>query len=398
MKIKATDPDIFSICHRIETEVIDLKPEFQRGDVWNLPKKKLLIDSILRDWQVPPIHVIKVNGVQEVLDGQQRLRAIYDFYTGKFSLNGNIEPYDKDIFSLHGLRYENLNKDMKQRFDHYSIRMFEIDEYQKGEPGELFNRLNNALNLTSAEKRNAYVGQVTSQAKQLVRVIDDKKLDKDFLGFSNNRMAYDDLMIKICFMLEKDGLSTNISDKTLSDRYKEDISFPDAVVSSVESAICLLASIRSRCLESNIDVHVTKATAFTWVYFISKLYIRLGNSVSSEKIINTFMVFEGSRTSYRNGVNVNEISDIPLSIISLQSLFELYNHRASSKVMTLESMLIRESIVILFYAYLYEINDLEEVRRDVASKLTSLLSNKDDDAKHIVTRFILDDIAKRPLL
>ncbi|MEH6550634.1 MAG: DUF262 domain-containing protein [Pseudomonadales bacterium] len=398
MKIKATDPDIFSICNRIEKGMIDLKPEFQRGDVWNSSKKKLLIDSILRDWQVPPIHVIRVNGAQEVLDGQQRLRAIYDFYTGCFSVNGNIEPYNEEIFRLHGLLYKDLSDDLKMHFDLYSIRVFEIAEYASGEPGELFNRLNNALNLTSAEKRNAYVGQVTSQAKELVGVIDEGGLDKSFLGFSNNRMAYDDLLIKICFMLEEHGLSTKVTDKSLSDRYKADAKFPDDVFRSVKRAIELLSDIRARCLGLDVDVHVTKATAFTWIYFIAKIYRMSSGDIDAEAVISAFISFEGGRFKYRDGGGVVEIPGVPLSTSTLESIFELYNYRASSKVMTLESMLIRESVVILFYTYICGGAELDEESRNVALRLSTLLSENSDEAKHIVSSFVLDDASGRPLL
>ncbi|MFP5849763.1 DUF262 domain-containing protein, partial [Salmonella sp. 741265066_PST] len=58
MKVRSTDLDLSTIYNRIKNEQIDLQPDFQRGEVWTSSKKKLLIDTILREWQVPPIHVI----------------------------------------------------------------------------------------------------------------------------------------------------------------------------------------------------------------------------------------------------------------------------------------------------------------------------------------------------
>jgi uncharacterized protein with ParB-like and HNH nuclease domain len=70
-----SDPDIETIVGRIKSGELDLQPDFQRGEVWPDSKKRRLIDTILREWHVPPIHVVENSGsyTQEVLDGQQRL-------------------------------------------------------------------------------------------------------------------------------------------------------------------------------------------------------------------------------------------------------------------------------------------------------------------------------------
>ena len=45
------------------------------GDVWNIQKQQLLIDTIMRNWEIPPIFLIKNEGrdVREVLDHVQDL-------------------------------------------------------------------------------------------------------------------------------------------------------------------------------------------------------------------------------------------------------------------------------------------------------------------------------------
>ena len=56
-------------------------PEWQRGEVWDDARKKALIDSILRSWKVPKFYFVKLNDEDyEVVDGQQRLTAIYEFF------------------------------------------------------------------------------------------------------------------------------------------------------------------------------------------------------------------------------------------------------------------------------------------------------------------------------
>ena len=59
MRLLPSDPDIETIVSCIKSGDIDLQPDFQRGEVWSMTKKQRLIDSVLRDWHEPPIHVIE---------------------------------------------------------------------------------------------------------------------------------------------------------------------------------------------------------------------------------------------------------------------------------------------------------------------------------------------------
>ncbi|WP_155487387.1 DUF262 domain-containing protein, partial [Vibrio campbellii] len=218
MIIDSHDREIDFLYYKIEKGELDLQPDFQRAEVWKGPKKKLLIDTVLRGWHVPPVHVIHdaITGKQEVLDGQQRLSSIVSFINDEFRVDGNLEPYDEEIKALNGLKYSELPSQIKVKFDSYTIRVLVIKHYNQGEPGELFNRLNESLKLTSAEKRNAYVGELRSQMKYLVNKLDEYEVTSTFLGFSNQRLAYHDLFVKLCYALDKGSLFYKYTEKDLN--------------------------------------------------------------------------------------------------------------------------------------------------------------------------------------
>ncbi len=197
MKLNPSDPDIQTIVARIRSGDLDLQPEFQRGEVWSVAKKRRLIDSILRDWHVPPVHVVvESDGLQVVLDGQQRLASIRDFADELFEVDGYAEPYDPHIVSLHGLTYSQLPNDVRRSFDQFTIRVFRLTDYSPSEPGELFFRLNQMTHLTAAEQRNAFFGPVREQVKDLVYRLESHN-ESGVLGFSNRRMAFDDVIAKV---------------------------------------------------------------------------------------------------------------------------------------------------------------------------------------------------------
>lgn len=143
MWLDRTDHDVDTLVHKIKNHHLDLQPNFQRGSVWSEPKKKRLVDTILRNWYVPPIHVV-VNDVaekEEILDGQQRLRAIYDFYNDKFAVDGTLEPWDQNIQKLDGFYFSDLPSKFKSIFLRFTITTVRLRHYEPSEPGELFFRL-----------------------------------------------------------------------------------------------------------------------------------------------------------------------------------------------------------------------------------------------------------------
>lgn len=71
-------------------ERIDPTPDYQRPPAWTKKQKQLLIDSILREYDIPKMYWRKMkreDGIEyEVIDGQQRLRTIWSFESGEFEL------------------------------------------------------------------------------------------------------------------------------------------------------------------------------------------------------------------------------------------------------------------------------------------------------------------------
>src|SRR3954454_15232232 len=112
MRIETTNESIETLTNRVRFQSLDLQPDFQRGDVWSVAKQQRLVDTILRRWHVPPLHVIRAGkNFQEVLDGQQRLSAILAFLDDLIPIDGEIEPYDAEVAALHNYRFSDLPPD-----------------------------------------------------------------------------------------------------------------------------------------------------------------------------------------------------------------------------------------------------------------------------------------------
>src|SRR5438445_2210886 len=65
-------------------------PDWQREEVWDSEKKQRLIDSILRGWRLPKFYFIKASEDGYLVeDGQQRLAAIFEFFSNELPLSAD---------------------------------------------------------------------------------------------------------------------------------------------------------------------------------------------------------------------------------------------------------------------------------------------------------------------
>jgi hypothetical protein len=343
MRLVPSDPDIQTIVARIKSNDYDLQPDFQRGEVWGQAKQRRLIDSILRDWHIPPVHVIEqVNSTTtDVLDGQQRLVAIRDFVDGKFAIDGTSPPYDPEILALDGLRYSQLPPRWKKRFDQFTIRVFRIIDFKTDEPAELFYRLNQPVALTSAEQRNAFFGPVRTQVKSLVDEL--KTVD---VGFSNSRMALDDVVARVCICIERRSIDEKITATLLSDRFRSTVAFPESTISACERGIRCLAESRSNW---DYKPKFNKATLFSWLlvsstisrFFESEASRILGDTISTVELLK-IVIGDEFEASHTNATFLFELSIPPPH---LAALGRLYFDRSSSRVSDASSVATRDIVI-----------------------------------------------------
>jgi hypothetical protein len=98
-------------------EAINLRPEYQRRLRWSNAQKSKLIESLLLNIPVPPVFFYEADAARyEVMDGQQRLNAIRDFFAGDFMLGGL-----KVLSPLNGLRYTKCPPRVKRTLDRATI-------------------------------------------------------------------------------------------------------------------------------------------------------------------------------------------------------------------------------------------------------------------------------------
>ncbi len=201
---------------------IDSQPEYQRGLVWSVKQKQLLIDTILRDLDIPKLYFSSKNKEQtgfeyEVVDGQQRLSAIWEFAEDSFKLAKDADPVNG--IEIAGKKFTELHEDLKDIFDSYTLDIIILDDCAQDEIEEMFVRLQNGTTLKAAEKRNALPGNM----KDLIRNISTHKFFES-VGFQNKRLDYQQISAQ-CMKLELEGEATNIRNTDLEKMYLNNVDF-----------------------------------------------------------------------------------------------------------------------------------------------------------------------------
>jgi len=153
---------------------MNLRPFYQRRARWDIKMQSRLIESFLINIPVPPIILYEIDyNSYEVMDGQQRISAIRDFYTNKFALTG-LELWPE----INKLKYEQLPVKIRAGLDRRSISSIVILRESTSDPEEAlflkqktFERLNTGgVDLSQQEVRNClYYGKFDSLLIELAR-------------------------------------------------------------------------------------------------------------------------------------------------------------------------------------------------------------------------------------
>ena len=144
-------------------ERINVEAEYQRGKVWSQAQQALLIDSILRGFDIPKIFLRKLPDgspyLFDLIDGKQRLTAIWQFLSDAYPLL-RTGTSTTGLENLSGKRWSEMPDTAKDRLQFANLTVSKIEDATDDEIRELFLRLQSGEPLNAAEVRNAIAGPV----------------------------------------------------------------------------------------------------------------------------------------------------------------------------------------------------------------------------------------------
>ena len=221
MEHKKVNLPISSVIRRYKTNKLDLNPDYQRNAVWTTSQKQLLIDSILSGIPVPSLYWNEVSdNKMEVVDGQQRIRAMADFQDGFFKLNPDSDFGPKS--------FEDLSENQKDSFSEYQLSVIQLKGCAPDEIEDMFLRLQDGAPLNAAEKRRAISGKF----RDVVRELSENNFFENRVNFNNLRYGFEDAVAKGLHLIFN-GYVGGISPSKIKETYK---SHPDLTITDIRPA------------------------------------------------------------------------------------------------------------------------------------------------------------------
>jgi len=164
MQIQPVCYNISDLYEWYQKGTLILQPKFQRREVWTKMARSYLIDTILRGLPVPKLYIRQIidldtgRSIREVVDGQQRLKAAFDF------LGGELKVYRIHNDKYGDLKFEELPETVRTNFLAYQFSADMLLGALDREVLDIFTRINSyTITLNAQEKINAKFSGVFKQ-------------------------------------------------------------------------------------------------------------------------------------------------------------------------------------------------------------------------------------------
>ena len=278
----------------------------QRGYVWDKKRASLLIDSVLREYPVPPIFTIRTEekitvrnkevSVYDCIDGKQRSTAFKLFMENEFALTG-LEPIvlaDGSEVDINGKTFEELDEEMQDAIKSYTLTVYYFSDITDEEVAEMMSRLNNGKVLTGTENARIKAKQLDT-IKELAshNLLTNYLTEKAIKGYAN-----EDIIIKFALLLSD---QTELSNKNVREAY-ETYNFGESTCKSINDTMdFVLEAIEDSTDDKKLIKRMTSKANLITILYVAHEYLVNGNSDVSE--------FADRLAEFFNGTEGATISD-----------------------------------------------------------------------------------------
>lgn len=271
----------------------------QRGYVWDKKRASLLIDSVLREYPVPPIFTIKTEekitvrnkevSIYDCIDGKQRSTTFKLFMENAFKLEG-LEPIiqsDGSEIDINGLTFEELDEEMQDAIKSYTLTVYYFSDITDDEVAEMMSRLNNGKVLTGTENARIKAKQLDT-IKELAshNLLANYLTEKAIKGYAN-----EDIVIKFALLLNE---QTDLSNKNVREAY-ETYNFGESTCRSITDTMdFVLEAIEDSTDDKKVIKRMTSKANLITILYVAHEYLVSGNSDTGEFADKLAEFFDGN--------------------------------------------------------------------------------------------------------
>ncbi|HIF9216672.1 TPA: DUF262 domain-containing protein [Photobacterium damselae] len=296
IRITREQYSLFELARHIRRGRVNIAPDFQRFRAWNESQCSELMESILMGIPIPMIYLFENElGLRQVVDGKQRLTAMYEFVENRFKLTGL-----KMLSQFNNFEFKSLPPILQAKIEDCQIQTYIIQpptpEVVKFYIFERINRGGTRLN----QQEMRYALHQGSSTELLIKIADsyilkfldigpleNKRMEKEYMAlryitfflYANNYIQYntskiDNLDEMYSFIM---GVLNNYNEADLSYVY-------DKTIKSLHLAYSTLGE---NAFKSSNDRHITIISLFEIITFVLSDYdVSNALNKNQEAVIN----------------------------------------------------------------------------------------------------------------
>lgn len=308
---------------------IHIDPDYQRpGSVWNIKKKQLFVDSLLNRYDIPKLYFHQINGSEEsdkhryaIIDGRQRLETIWSFIDGDFPLAPEFDYLDDPDVQAVGMTYQELSREYPRLITRLNSRTLMImvvaaDELDFVE--DMFLRLNEAVPLNAAEKRNAFGEPLPVITRRLVQ----HRFFTSRVKIPDTRYRHHDIAAKFLYLEDNENIAD--TKKASLDSFFRNANKNNKTAQDFEATHDAVRENISKMAETFTENDILlKSAAMVVVYYV--LFSRLRRDEVDANVRRTVLVeFEDQRARNRD-LFENDLDGVDRRLIEFDELAQSSN-------------------------------------------------------------------------
>lgn len=336
-KFTRNSKKITSIYNEFKDGTLVVDRTYQRKTVWGPKDNIRLIETILLNLIIPEIYLWDFDTdpntgatITHIVDGQQRINAIFDFIGGKYKLqkkyltdNVVLEKYSDKFF-------KDLDDETKKMIWSYEMSIINLDkDFSIEEVRKMFYRLNlTDYNLNEQEKRNSLNSKFGEAAEKLA----NEKFWEQYKVFSPRdvRRMQDIEYCSSILILAREGIIDQTKSERLDQIYKEFCEEYEDVYEDVEqvhNAMQLIKEVTQNVTNGFVTKKIQMYTLFSVMFDFYENKIDI-----TESEIQMFEVFAKCYIMFKNEYDLQGKDDKEQKVIEYLKKYKLASSEGVNKL------------------------------------------------------------------
>lgn len=348
---------ISDIYKEFKEEALIIDSSYQRRKVWGIQDNIRLIETIILDLVIPEIFMWDCSTdpntgktITHIVDGQQRINAIFEFISGKYRLQSKY-LIDTDIKQKVGNKlFVELDDELKKDIWTYELSIVNLNKnFSKDEIRNMFYRLNlTDYDLNEQEKRNS-IGSVFGEISEELANEPFWQTYKVFSLADIRRMKDVEYSSSI-ILLAREGVVDQTKGDKLDRMYKdycEEYKEAEVDLGKIHRAMDFIQDLTSGKHHNFANKKIQMYTLFSVMFDFCENSIPI-----TEKMKSMFLQFVYAYSLYKNEYEIDCESDEEEQVVDMLKRYKLASSEGVNRLgnrMTryelLKKMLLNESKV-----------------------------------------------------